>query len=113
MTHNEQVLRAATLNKQAVYAVYDGLERWLCPHVLGWKKGRLNVLCYQYAGNTSQGRVETPTVPSDGPPNLWKCMVVDKLERLAPVETVAWYTCQKHTQRSSCADQVIAEVTRG
>ena len=112
MTHNEQLLRAAILNKQAVYAVYDGLERWLCPHMLGWKNGNLRVLCYQYAGATSQGPVATPPVPSDGPASLWKCMVVDKLVRLSLVETVAWYTCQKHTQRSSCADQVLAEVAR-
>lgn len=112
MTDNEQILRTAIQNKQAVHAVYDGLERWLCPHMLGWKKGRLNVLCYQYAGDTSQGRVDTPAMPSDGPPHLWKCMVVGKLQRLTLVETAAWYTCQKHTQRSSCADQVLEEVAR-
>ena len=68
------------------------------------------MLVYQYAGRSSKGPIATPPVPADGPSANWKCMLVSKLTDLSLVDG-EWYTCQKHTQRSSCVDQVIAEVS--
>ena len=36
-------------------AIYDGLPRLLCPHVLGRKSGRLRVLFYQFGGSSNSG----------------------------------------------------------
>lgn len=107
------LLKQAILERRPVHAIYDGLERWLCPHRLGYKKGAENVLCYQYAGFTSTGQVDTPPVPGDGPSDLWKCMKVAGLSGLRLLDAGPWYTCQKHTQRATCVDQVIADVGAG
>lgn len=110
MTPNEQLLQLAIQNKSCVRGVYDGHERFFCPHVMGYKKGgKTNVLVYQYAGRTSKGAIATPAVPDNGPPDNWKCLHVSELTELSLVDG-PWYTCQKHTQRSSCVDQVTAEV---
>ena len=110
MTRNEEILRIAIGAKQSVSAVYDGYPRFLCPHMLGQKAGKLNVLCYQFAGKGSKGEVTTPATPSDGPSELWRCMEVEKLKGLEILLEGPWYTCKKHTMSSSCADKILAEV---
>jgi len=110
MTLNEELLKTAIQSKSCVRGVYDGYERFFCPHILGGKGGKTNVLVYQYAGNSSKGRIITPPVPNDGPSSNWKCMLVSNLSELSLVDG-PWYTCQKHTQRQSCVDQVIVEVS--
>jgi hypothetical protein len=111
MTANEQLLKDAIRNKSCVRGMYDGHERFFCPHVLGGKDGKVNVLIYQYAGRTSKGPIVTPPIPTDGPSSNWKCMLVSGLTELSLVEGT-WYTCQKHTQSQTCVDQVVAEVSR-
>ena len=106
----EQLIRDAIASKRPMYAVYDGCKRYFCPHVLGYKEHRLQVLVYLYAGESmSKGAIATPPDPSDGPPQNWRCLEVADLRDLAIIEG-PWYTCRRHTQPQTCADTVLAEV---
>lgn len=109
MSPKVQLLKDAINSKSCVRGVYDGYERYFCPHVVGYKNGKVNVLVYQYAGNSSKGPIHTPPVPADGPSDNWKCLDVAGLSDLSVVEG-QWYTCRRHTQRQTCVDQILAEV---
>src|ERR1700731_1861065 len=63
--------------KQAVAAIYDGLPRLLCPHILGRKSGRLHVFCYQFGGSSNSGLPQRPAGAGD-----WRCLAVEKLSRV-------------------------------
>src|SRR5205809_549897 len=55
-----ELLHLAAARRQPVAAVYEGLPRLLCPHVLGRKSGRLHVFFYQFGGSSSSGLPITP-----------------------------------------------------
>ena len=46
------LLEQAILHREQVVAVYAGLERVFCPHALGTKGPRRQVLVYQFAGGS-------------------------------------------------------------
>src|SRR5437016_11889318 len=49
-------VRAAIVHRRPIAAFYRGRRRLLCPHLLGWNKHRrLQVLCYQYGGDSESG----------------------------------------------------------
>ena len=110
MTRNEEILRSAISGKLAVYAIYEGRKRWLCPHVLGHKGGTLHVLAYQYAGESSSKPMVPPPIPSDGPAGNWRCMDVATMRDLEVQPLGPWYTCKRHTVRQSCIDTGLVEV---
>ena len=93
------LLRMAAARRQPVAAIYDGLPRLLCPHVLGRKSGRLRALCYQFGGGSRSG---LPIV-SQGVGG-WRCLVV---ERLSDVEwrAEAWHT-EPRSPRQTCIDEI-------
>jgi hypothetical protein len=74
-----QTLAQAIDERRPVRARYHGAERILCPHALGWTKGRPKVLAYQVGGTTSRG-----TLPTD-PRQRWRSMFLDEIE--APIIT--------------------------
>ena len=94
------LLRTAAAHKQPVSAMYDGLPRLLCPHVLGRnREGYLRAFCYQFGGNSGSGlRI--------GPDGLggWRCIAVDKLSQ---IELVAgdWRT-EPRSSRQSCVEEI-------
>ena len=50
------ILREAVLAKQPVAAIYEGRQRFMCPHILGWNDARQpQVVSYQYGGDSSTG----------------------------------------------------------
>lgn len=110
MTPNEQLLKTAIETKSCVRGIYEGRERYFCPHVLGKKGVTSNVLVYQYAGRTSKGPITTPPDPANGPSDNWRCLHVEQLSELSLVDG-PWYTCQKHTEPSTCVNTIIAQVT--
>jgi hypothetical protein len=71
------LLRLAAARKRPVAAIYDGLLRLLCPHVLGRKSGRLHAFCYQYGGESHSG---LPWVPERM--GEWRCLAVEKLSQV-------------------------------
>src|SRR5262252_9693607 len=81
-----ELLRLAAARRQPVTAIYDGLLRLLCPHVLGRKSGRLHVFCYQFGGSSSRGLPKVPYGVGE-----WRCLAVEKLSRVE-LRADAWHT---------------------
>src|SRR5260370_24782603 len=92
-----ELLHLAAARRQPVAAVYDGLPRLLCPHVLGRKSGRLHVFFYQFGGSSNSGLPITPEGVGG-----WRCLAVEKLSQ---VELSA--DCMAHQiGRASCRERV-------
>jgi hypothetical protein len=100
MPNVQDIIVAAIRQRMVVTAMYQGYERIMCPHVIGFKKGVLNALFFQFAGGSKSG------LPPDG---QWRCVHVDELSSVsaAPGE---WHTGPDHSRPQSCVDEIIAEV---
>src|SRR5438128_160617 len=87
-----RLVRTAILARRPISAMYGGCERKLCPHVLGRKHGRLQVLCYQYGGASRSG-----LQPEDRSAN-WRCVA---LEGLSDVRLLSdpWQTAEIHSHQ--------------
>lgn len=100
-----QLIVQAIQQKLIVTAMYQGYERVMCPHVVGYKnekKGgkRLNALFFQFAGGSNSG------LPPEG---QWRCVHLDELSNIR-TEAGQWHTGPAHTQPQTCVDEIIAEV---
>jgi hypothetical protein len=94
-----ELLRLAAARRQPVAAIYDGLLRLLCPHVLGRKSGRRHVFCYQFGGNSASGL----TMASEGM-GSWRCLAVEKLSQVE-LRAEAWHT-EPRSPRQTCIDEI-------
>ena len=95
-----QLLRMAVVGRRPIRAVYDGWDRWFCPHRLGWNhQGQLRVLCYQYAGQSGSG------LQAAGSPANGRCIAVEKLTRVELLED-AWHTAPNHSRPQTCVVDV-------
>lgn len=83
------LLAAALLEQQTVQIRYHGLERTVCPHVLGWRNRRAKVLAYQTAGATSHGPLP------DNPMQRWRSFFVDEIEVVATSD-LPWETANNY-----------------
>jgi hypothetical protein len=90
----------AIRRKLTITATYQNYERIMCPHVIGYKKGVMNALFFQFAGGSKSG------LPAGG---MWRCIHLDELTDVsaAPGE---WHTAPDHTRPQTCVDNIIAEV---
>src|ERR1039457_186131 len=100
-----ELLRLAAARRQPVAAIYDGLLRLLCPHVLGRKSGRLHLLCYQFGGSSHSG---LPMAP--GRIGGWRCLAVERL-RQVELRADAWHT-EPRSPRQTCILRRSREVYR-
>ena len=96
------ILREATLKKRQVSGEYQGYEREMSPHVLGWKNGREKALFYQFAGESKSG------IGAIGSPANWRCVFVDQLDHVS-VRDGEFYTAPTGAQRQTCIDEVDVE----
>ena len=94
-----RLLRLAATRRQAVTAVYDGLHRLLCPHVLGRKAGRLHALVYQFGGSSNSGLPMTAERVG-----VWRCLAVEKLSQVE-LRADAWHT-EPRSPRQTCIDEI-------
>jgi hypothetical protein len=94
-----ELLRLAAARRQPVRAIYDGLPRLLCPHVLGRKSGRLHVFFYQFGGSSNSGLLMAPDRVGG-----WRCLAVDKLSQVE-LHADAWHT-EPRSQRQMCIDEI-------
>ena len=94
-----ELLHLAAARRRPVAAVYDGLPRLLCPHVLGRKSGRLHVFFYQFGGSSNSGLAITP----DGVGG-WRCLAVEKLSQVE-LRADAWHT-EPRSPRQTCVDEI-------
>lgn len=94
-----RLVYVAVVQRRPMAAVYDGAERLLCPHVLGYNDpGQYRVFCYQYGGASISG--PQPSVAA----GIWRCISLDKLRSIALLDG-PWQTepharqrCVKHVE---------------
>lgn len=79
-------LRAALRQRHAVELRYHGRRRIICPHALGWRNRRAQVLGYQVGGETSTGTLDP------APRKRWRCRFVDEIERVTTDHAAAGLT---------------------
>src|SRR5438477_3926909 len=94
-----ELLRLGAARRQPVAAIYDGLLRLLCPHVLGRKSGQWHVFCYQFGGNSASGLA----IASEGMGG-WRCLAVEKLSQVE-LRADAWHT-EPRSPRQTCIDEI-------
>lgn len=107
MDEIKQLLTTAIQEKRCVKAVYQGYTRYLCPHGLGYKGAKVNLMAYQYAGDTSKG----PVKQGSGHAENWRCMDISQLQSVEIIEGAEWHTSDNHSRPSTCIDQFIAQVS--
>jgi len=91
------LVRHALLERKRVSAVYDGLRREMCPHVLGWKNDREHALFFQFAGGSRQG------LPPGG---AWRCLDLCELSDVS-IYDGSWRTGPGYYENpQSCVDEV-------
>lgn len=95
------ILRDAIEQGLQVTCDYHGHHREVCPHVLGIKNGRQQVLSFQFAGDSSSGLA---------PGGEWRCMAVSEI-RNAQSRSGEWHTGQSHTQPQTCVDDIDVEIS--
>ena len=97
-------VRAAIVHRRPIAALYRGRRRLLCPHLLGWNKHRrLQVLCYQYGGDSESGL--KPAGASDN----WRCLAVENLSDVDLLDG-PWQTAENHSRPQNCIDEVELDV---
>lgn len=94
------VFRQAVLERKQLTCIYQGLNREVCPHTLGYKDGKEKALVFQFAGQSSKG------LPPGGE---WRCLFLDQVGN-AQVQEGPWHTGERHTQKQTCVDEVDVEV---
>jgi hypothetical protein len=99
-------LEIALRQRQAVWVSYHGLQRLICPHALGWKRGRAMLLAYQSGGQTTNG-----ALPAD-PRKRWRCLFVDEVDHVAVDRTTQWESASNynHSRPFSAIDDVTVAV---
>lgn len=94
------VFKKAIEEKLQVICIHNRCRRELCPHVLGIKDGKEQVLSYQFAGET------TTCLPPEGE---WRCMAIGDIEN-AETREGEWHTNDDHSQDQTCVDEIDVEV---
>ncbi|MBS7542013.1 hypothetical protein [Ancylobacter oerskovii] len=85
--------------KRPLACRYDGHERELCVHVVGYKHGDARALAFQFAGGSASG------LPSGGE---WRCLFLERV-RDARLIDGDWRS-PPWTQPQSCVDEIVVEV---
>ena len=102
--NTRELLEVAIRQKKQVLAIYNGKRRETCPHVLGLsKKGALNCLFYQFAGESSSSPIVS------GSNADWRCIPVAGLKDVV-VRDGPWHTGGRHSRANTCIDIVYVEV---
>ena len=97
-------VRAAIIHRRPIAALYRGRRRLLCPHLLGWNKHRrLQVLCYQYGGDSESG-----LKPADAADN-WRCLAVENLSQVELLDG-PWQTAENRSRPQNCIEAIELDV---
>ena len=95
-----RLVRTAVVGKRPIRAMYCGYERRLCPHRLGRNhEGQMQVLCYQYAGDSSSG------LQAAGSMENWRCLIIEKLSKVELLDE-GWHTAPNHSRPQTCVAEV-------
>jgi hypothetical protein len=94
------LVRTAVVSRRPIRAVYQGRDRWFCPHRLGRNHDRqIRALCYQYGGDSGSG------LQAAGSPANWRCISLEKLSRVELLEGL-WHTASNHSRPQTCVAEV-------
>lgn len=94
-----ELFRQAIRHKLQLVCVYNGLEREVCPHVLGTgRDGQHKALTYQFAGRS------TKELPRGG---AWKCLNLSRV-RNPQLRQGPWHSSLNFVNQQTCV-QVIDE----
>lgn len=93
-------IRAAMLVQKPIAFTYQGHYREACPHVIGMKNGREQVLTFQYGGTSSSG------LPPTG---QWRCIPIGGVGNVRVLND-RWRSDPNHNQTQTCVDQVDVEL---
>jgi hypothetical protein len=100
-----QMIRQAILDRDIVVATYHGHVREMCPHMIGTKNGRPQVLLYQFAGGSSS------SLGPEGSTSNWRCLRVDELSDVfIKKSTGEWHTASNYSRPQTCIDQIDVQV---
>jgi len=85
------------LRRQPVAAIYDGLLRLLCPHVLGGSQ--VGSMCFCLSVWRQQQQWSDAGRSGD-----WRCLAVEKLSQVK-LRAEAWHT-EPRSVRQTCVDEI-------
>jgi len=96
------LVRDAIRDKRQIVATYNGHERLMCPHVLGYKHGTAHCLFYQFGGSSERG------LAPDGSGANWRCILIEELEGAHSVAGL-WHTARNYSpDEQTCVDEIVA-----
>jgi hypothetical protein len=95
------LFRKAILGEKQVTCTYQDKYRELCPLIIGHTKGEEKVLAFQFAGETSKGRL-----PLGG---AWKCMFLAQV-RDARLRDGPWREGASHKRTQVCVRDVDLDI---
>ena len=94
------IIRDAVLHYLQVVAVYDGLPRELCPHVLGTTNGKPLCLFYQFGGSSRRG------LDVLDPDSSWRCLNINELSDVT-ARKGPWHTSANYSRNPQRCVQVV------
>ena len=97
------MIRQAIINKEQVFATYNGYRREMTPHVIGTKNGKEQALFYQFGGDSSSG------LGAAGSPSNWRCIPISGLSDVETREG-EWHTAPNHSRPQTCVGNIDKEV---
>ena len=104
LEHAHAQIRSAIVHRRPIAALDRGRRRLLCPHLLGWNKHRrLQVLCYQYGGDSESG-LQPP-----GASDNWRCLAVENFSQVELLDG-PWQTAENYSRPQTCIEQVELDV---
>ena len=94
-----RLVYTAVVQRRPIAAIYDGVQRLFCPHVLGYNESNQHrAFCYQYGGDSG-----SEPQPRAGI-GIWRCMALEKLRSVELLDE-PWQTepharqrCVKHVE---------------
>jgi len=102
LSHSDafRLCHRAILRRQQITCHYQGVDRKVCPYILGHKKGSEAALVYQFGGQSSRG------LPPGGE---WRCLLLSDVRDPAARDG-PWYGDAEHRSSQTCVDAVFVDV---
>lgn len=98
-----RIVKQAIESRTPIRATYGTRSRILCPHAVGWKDGKLHVLCFQSGGASTSG---LSTDPNDN----WRCLNLAKMSQIQLAGDESWRTAHSHRRPSTCIDEILDQI---
>jgi hypothetical protein len=77
-----------------------------CPHIIGRnKEGSLQVLCYQFGGESASG------LKRPGSPDNWRCIALSKLGSVQLLDE-PWQSADNHVRPQTCISEVLFDAEK-